>query len=101
MYSLKQTIMHAGQSHYSVVPTLNEAVGAYEASGGFLSPATLFGHDPLVGHEGLQSERQSLMEENLPTPENIFSCVVNGIDTPLVQALQFMIQKSFQLQSQI
>ena len=81
----------ASSIHSSLLPTLDEATSAYEVSGGSLGHNLLFGSDPLYGHETLQSERQ----------RQLFSFVVNGIDTPFAQALQFTIQTSFQLQSQI
>lgn len=86
---------HASSIHSSLVPTLDEANSAYEISGGSLRPGLLFGSDPLTGHETLQSERQRLMEVNLPTPEELFSFVVNGIDTPFTEALLFVIQTPF------
>ena len=80
---------------------MNEARSAYEAGGGHLSSPSFFRSDPLMGYEGLQSDRQRAMEENLPTPEELFSFVVNGVDAPLAQSLQFMIHTTTQLQSQI
>lgn len=85
----------------SDVPTLEEAISDYQSSGGFLSPVMPFGCDPLAAHEALIHERERLMEQNLPTPMNLFSYTVNGIDTPLTQAIEFMIEKSFRLQDQI
>ena len=58
-------------------------------------------HHCLEQNEDLQSERQRAMEENIPTPKDLFGFVVNGVDTPLIQSLQFMIHKTAQLQSLI
>lgn len=53
------------QSHYSVVPTPEQAVASYRASGGCLSMPSQFGYDPSAGHEGFQSERERAMDENI------------------------------------
>lgn len=92
---------HTSQTHYSAVPTLDEAVRAYETSGGSLTTSSSFGCDLLAGHENLQRDRQRSMEEYIPAPAELFSFVVNGLDTPFAQSLQFMIQKTFELESQI
>lgn len=47
------------------VPTLDEAVSTYQASGGCLTPSSSFGCDPLAGHHNFQSECQRSMEEIL------------------------------------
>lgn len=83
------------------MPTLDEAVSSYEASGGSLTYTSSFGCDPLSGHELLQRERQRLMEENIPSPAELFSYVVNGIDAPFAQSVQFMIEKSIEMEAQI
>lgn len=83
------------------MPTLDEAVSAYEDAGGRLTTSSSFGCDPLAGYANLQRERQMSMEENIPNPAELFSFAVNGIDAPFARSLQFMIQKSIQLESQI
>ena len=84
----------ASQTHFSAVPTLDEAISAFRSSGGHLSNPSTFGTDPLAGHQNLQ-------RENIPTPNELFSFVVNGIDRPFAESLQFTIQQSLLLQSQI
>ena len=81
----------------SLIPTLDEAVLSYESSGGCLTPLSLFGSDPLAGYEDLQRERQKCMEESIPSPNELFSYVVNGIDSPFSQSVQYMVEKSTQL----
>ena len=82
----------------SLIPTLDEAVASYIYSGVHLTPPSFFGCDPLSGHGDLQRERQRLMEQTLPSPMDLFSYTVNGYNTPFEQSLEFMIEKSFQLQ---
>jgi len=90
---------HTSQIHFSVVPTLGEAVNTYESTGGSISLPSVFGTDPLAGHNALLSERQRLMEENIPTPKDLFSAVVNGVDGPFAYSLQFVVEKTLQLES--
>ena len=71
------------------MPTLDEAVSAYEASGGRLTTSSSFGRDPLAGHENLLRERQRSMDDHIPAPAELFSFAVNGLDTPFAQSLQF------------
>jgi hypothetical protein len=80
---------HASPMHQSLVPTLDEAVSAYETSGGNLTSPTLFGTDPLVGHHELLQERERNMELNIPSPEDLFSQTVNGSNAQVAQSLQY------------
>ena len=89
----------ASPIHSSLIPTLDEAVASYSSSGGYLASPSFFGCDPLGGHADLQRERQRLMEQTLPSPQDIFSYTVNGYIPPFAQSLEFMVEKSFQLQS--
>ena len=91
---LAQECNHAKQIHPSLVPSLEEAVQLYESSGGHLTPLTTFGSDPLAGHDDLQRIRQRAMEESIPSPEELFSTVVNGMDVPFAQSIQFMVDKT-------
>ena len=91
----------AKQIHRSLVPSLEEAVQLYESSGGNLTAPALFGSDPLSDHEDLRSVRQRAMEESIPSPEELFSIVVNGNDVPFAQSIQFMVDKTTHLLSQI
>ena len=89
------------QIHSSLVPSLQESIQLYESSGGHLTPSTQVGVDPLAGHDDLLSIRQRAMEENIPSPENLFSNVVNGIDVPLSQSIRYMVDQTTDLSSQI
>ena len=60
---------------------------------------TPFGEDPLAGHDDLKIIRQRVMDETLPTPQDLFSNVVNGIDLPFAMAIQFMVDKTTTLSS--
>ena len=71
---------------------------SYESGGGHLTAGTSFGIDPLAGHPELQRDRQLSMEENLLSPDDLFSYVVNGSTAHFAQSLRFMIDKSIQLQ---
>ena len=62
----------------SLVPSVDEAAHLYAASGGHLSPVASFGSDPLANSSHLVSLRQQAMDENIPTPEELFSAAVNG-----------------------
>lgn len=79
------------------VPTLQEAVDGYQAAGGTLSPAAIFGSDPLANSPELLLQRQQALEENLPSPDELFSYTVNEFYQPFADSLQQMIQQTTQL----
>lgn len=91
----------AKQIHPSLVPSLEEAVQLYESRGGRLTTTTPFGLDPLAGHDDLQRIRQRAMDEHIPSPQELFSSVVNGMDIPFAVSVQFMIDKTTSLLSQV
>ena len=66
-----------------------------------MTTSSSFGRDPLAGDENLLRERQRSMDDHIPAPAELFSFAVNGLDTPFAQSLQFMIEKTVQLESQI
>lgn len=80
---------------------MDEAVESYESGGGCLTQESSFGVDPLAGCQELQRECQRAMDENIPCPEELFGYVVNGFYTPFYHALEFMIEKSIQLQTEM
>ena len=58
-----------------LIPTLDDAIISYESSGGSLSTPSLFGIDPLSGHQELLLQRESWMQAHYPSLEDIFwSC---------------------------
>ena len=77
----------AGQN---VIPTVDDAAASYAAAGGHLSPMAQFGSDPLAESPELIQQRQSTLEENIPTPEDLFAFTVNGDYAPFAQSLQFL-----------
>ncbi len=83
-----------------LIPSLDAAVQLYESRGGHLTLPTSFGSDPLAGHNDLQRIRERAMEESIPSPEELFSTAVNGVDVPFAQSIQFMIDKTTNLLSQ-
>ena len=91
----------AKQVHPSLIPTLDDAKISYESSGGNLSAASLFGTDPLCGHQELLQQRERFMEANNPSPEYIFGHVVNGSGTSFAQSLQLMIDFTNHLSSDL
>ena len=62
----------------SVLPTPEEAVNAYQQTGGELTLFPKFGNDPLDSHNDLLSTREHVFTEKYPDFESIFSAVVNG-----------------------
>ena len=95
--TLAQDCNHARQLHPSLVPSLEDAVQLYQSSGGHLAPMTPFGEDPLAGHDDLIILRQQAMDETIPSPQDLFSNVVNGIDLPFALSIQFMVEKTIAL----
>ena len=85
----------AGQG---TIPTAGEAEALFVAAGGHLSPTAQFGSDPLSDSPDLIQQRQIMLEQNLPTPEELFSFTVNGDYIPFARSLQFMIETTLQLQ---
>jgi len=80
------------------IPTVQEASQSYVAAGGHLSPRTQFGVDPLSESPDLLLQRQQALEQNIPTPEELFSFTVNGDYTIFAQSLQYMIHITMELQ---
>ena len=74
----------------SLIPDVDSAVAMYEASGGYLSTPSGFGTDPIAGSPELLYYRQSLMEQNIPSPEDLFGWTVNGSTQPFADSLKYM-----------
>jgi len=66
----------------SVLPTPEEAVDAYQQTGGQLTLFPKFGSDPLDGHNDLQDARHQGFITKYPDFEPLFSAVVNGNELP-------------------
>ena len=81
----------------SLIPDVGSAIAMYEASGGHLSTPR-FGTDPIAGSPELLHRRQCLMEQNVPTPEDLFGWTVNGFIQPFADSLKYMIDTSIYLQ---
>ena len=77
---------------------MGSAIAMYEASGGHLSTPSRFGTDPIAGSPELLYRRQCLMEQNVPTPEDLFGWTVNGFIQPFADSLKYMIDTSIYLQ---
>ena len=84
----------AGQN----IPTVDEAEASYVAAGEHLSPVAHFGSDPLAHSPELIQQSHRAMQQNIPTPEELFAFTVNGDYAPFAQSLQFMIHTTVQLQ---
>ena len=82
----------------SLIPDVDSAVAMYEASGVHLSTPSGFGTDPIAGSPELLHYRQSLMEQNIPSPEDLFGWTVNGSTQPFADSLKYMIDASIHLQ---
>lgn len=80
------------------IPTADEATASYTTAGGHLSPMMQFGADPLAYSCELIELRQREMEQNIPTPEELFAFTVNGNYIPFAQSLQFLIKTTKELQ---
>jgi len=57
---------------------VDEAEASYVAAGGHLSPVSHFGSDPLADSPELIQQRHRAMQQNIPTPEELFAFTVNG-----------------------
>ena len=82
----------------TLLPDTQTAVSMYRASGGMLGDVAGFGVDPLHNDPELIAERQRLMEDNMPTPEQLFGWTVNSIVDPFKQSLQFMIDQTLDIE---
>lgn len=60
---------------------------------------TQFGIDPLSDSQELFSRRQRELEQNVPTPEELFSQTVNGNYIPFARSLDFLVQTTHYLQT--
>lgn len=83
----------------SLIPDVASAVTLYRSSGGHLSNImTSFGVDPLRESPAVIYQRQMLMEQNLPSSEELFGFTVNGVTQPFEDSLLYMIDISIDLQ---
>ena len=87
---------HAARLSTRQIPTADEAIASYV---GHLSAATQFGIDPLSGSPQLFNQRERELEENIPSPEDLFSYTVNGNYLPFAQSLKYLIDTTNRLQS--
>lgn len=74
-----------------LIPTVNDAVTLYQASGGRLEAVSRFGVDPLAHSPELTQQRQSAMESNIPSPEELFGWTVNDMFQPFTDSVKYMI----------
>ena len=84
-----------------LIPNLDDAVISYESNGGSLSTPSLFGIDPLSGHQELLLQREQWMQAHNLSLEDIFSHVVNGSSASFTQSLQYMIDVTNHLATQL
>ena len=87
----------AAQIDSRLVPDMSNAVSLYQASGGRLGAETGFGVDPLSASPELIQQQQTAMESNIPSPEKLFGCTVNGLFQPFSDSLKYMIDVSTDL----
>ena len=81
----------------SLIPDVDGAIAMYEANGGHLSTPSGFGTDPIAGSPELLCYRQNLMEQDVPSPEDLFGWTVNGLTQPFTDSLKYMIDTSVHL----
>ena len=67
------------------------AVTLYENEGGRLTSPSSFGQDFLSNFPEIMMRRKHLMEQRLPSPEDLFSWTVNGFYEPFSHSLQCVI----------
>ncbi len=92
-----QTNNRTAKIPLTLLPTAEEAVHAYQQTGGVLTLLPRFGHDPLDGHENLISARRQGFSDQYPDFEQIFSNVVNGNMQPFKCALLLFISLTSRL----
>lgn len=80
------------------LPSTDTAVSLFEATGGRLGQATIFGRDPLAGHSELIEERRSMMETNIPSPEELFGWTVNDSIQQFSSSIEYMVEITQDLQ---
>ena len=62
----------------------------YRANGGQLTSVSAFGTDPLAESRELLLRRQRLMEQNIPSPRDLFGWTVNGFTQPFSDSVKYM-----------
>ena len=92
---------HTSRISSTQIPSTEDAVSSFIASGGSLSSVKLFGVDPLSGSSSLIQQRQLELEENIPCPQEIFAHTVNGDYSYFAQSLEYLIESTTRLQRQI
>lgn len=92
---------HTSRISSTQIPSTDDAVASFIASGGNLSPIKLFGIDPLSGSSSLIQQRQLELEESIPCPQEIFAHTVNGDYSSFAHSLEFLIESTTRLQRQL
>ena len=70
----------------------------YRANGGHLTSVSGFGSDPLAESRELLLQRQRLMEQNIPSPRDLFGWTVNGFTQPFADSVKYMIDVTTDLE---
>ena len=73
------------------IPTTPEAVKMYEGNGGVLTHNAEFGRDPLIHRKDLYQSRETLFQDNAPTPTKIFSEVAYCRYTKQCEAIRLFL----------
>ena len=76
----------------SMLPTPEEAVEAYQQTGGHLTSLSEFGTDPLKDRIDLQDARSEGFTSQYPHFQPIFSAAVNGNPEPFKSGLYYLSQ---------
>ncbi|XP_070532479.1 uncharacterized protein [Ptychodera flava] len=80
------------------VPTMQEAITEYEATGGNLTRTSYFGRDPLAGNNTLIDQRERRFLAEIEPPPRIFGQLVNGNITPFRHAIVSFINATIEIQ---
>lgn len=82
-----------------VLPEVDKAVHEMESLGSHLTQFSAFGKDPLLGHQMLIDQRETMFNEKYPDFQHFFHHVVNQNFRPFQEALMFYIDTTRNLHS--
>lgn len=75
-----------------ILPTVADAVAAYEGQGGHLTSPEPYGIDLLANHPGLQRQRRMQFLSRFSSFDTIFHHLVNGEPRLFQEGLQYFLE---------
>lgn len=96
-YELMQENYHTAHFDAALLPSTDELVQAFEASGGHLTYPTPFGKDPLAEVPFLQENRDAAFRQVAPELDLVWGQLVNGNPVPFRHCLHLFSELTYDI----